>query len=147
MLKVSEDSKDSFITIAIEWAVPIVAAYWASDLADRLNHRLCERAQEDADSNVNYLQQELSKTNLVTLQQAIGRLAESELQKLMLAPGNQKFTFRVVDTTEAVRERVRLKRAPIRAAEFMVGAFLGIGSVPISLFYGFATITLQMPPT
>lgn len=48
-------------------------------------------------------------TNLVALQQAIGRLLENELQKLVLARGNEEFAFRVIDTAVAPRKKPRKK--------------------------------------
>jgi uncharacterized protein involved in exopolysaccharide biosynthesis len=62
----------------------------------------------------------------VTLQQSIGRLLESELQKLMLARGNEEFAFRVIDAASPPKERVRPKRALIAVVGTMLGGMLAV---------------------
>ena len=121
VLKVSESRESGLVTLAIEWTDPEIAAEWARELVIRLNHRLRERALNEAETNVAFLQTELGRTSVVTLQQSIGRLLESELQKLMLARGNEEFAFRVIDAASPPKERVRPKRALIAVAGMMLG--------------------------
>jgi uncharacterized protein involved in exopolysaccharide biosynthesis len=127
VLRVSEDRKTSFVTLGVEWTDPDVAADWATDLAKRLNQRLREMALREAEVNVEYLRQELASTNVVTLQQAIGRLLESELQKLMLARGNEEFAFRVIDKAYPPRDPVRPKPMLLILAGLVLGVAVGIG--------------------
>ena len=126
VLKVSEDRQTNLVTLGIEWKNPDVAAEWANVLVQRLNLRLRARALREAEANVAYLQQELAQTTVVTLQQSIGRLLESELQKLMLARGNEEFAFRIMDPAQAPKERVRPKRALIAVVGTMLGGMLGV---------------------
>ena len=121
IFSVSEDRQTRMVTLAIEWTEPEVAAEWANALVQRLNIRLRERALREAETNVAYLQAEIARTNVVTLQQSIGRLLESELQKLMLARGNEDFAFRIIDGASPPKERVWPKRALIA----VIGTFLG----------------------
>jgi uncharacterized protein involved in exopolysaccharide biosynthesis len=125
ILKVGEDLQTGLVTLAIEWKDADLAADWANDLVRRVNTRLRERALREAEANVAYLQEELSRTNLVTLQQTIGGLLESELQKLMLARGNDEFAFRVIDKADAPKERVRPKRVLIAVLTTLLGGMLG----------------------
>ena len=126
MLKVGEDRDTGLVTLAIEWTDPEVAAEWAKELVVRLNERLRARALKEAETNVTFLQTELGQTSVVTLQQSIGRLLESELQKLMLARGNEEFAFRVIDAASPPKERVRPKRALIAVVGTMLGGMLAV---------------------
>jgi uncharacterized protein involved in exopolysaccharide biosynthesis len=126
VLRVSENSNTGLITVAVLWTDPDLAAFWAMDFVRRVNARLRERALRQAEANVLYLQQELAKTNVVTLHQAIGRLLETELQKLMLARGNNEFAFRVIDSAYAPKYRERPKRSVIVVAGTLAGGFLGL---------------------
>ena len=132
VLRVSEDRQTRMVTLAIEWTQPEMAAEWANALVQRLNSRLRERALREAETNVEYLQAEIARTNVVTLQQSIGRLLESELQKLMLARGNEDFAFRIVDVASPPKDRVRPKRALIAVIGTLFGGIIVVFGVLIS---------------
>ena len=117
------------MTLAVEWTDPDVAAEWASVLVRRLNDRLRERALLEAETNVSYLQSEMGSTNLVTLQESIGRLLETELQKLMLAKGNEEFAFKILDPAVSPKQRVRPKRALTVIVGTLLGGLLGVFAV------------------
>ena len=134
VLKVSEDRQTSLVTLAIEWTAPPVAAEWATALAERLNDRLREQALGDAEANVEFLRGELAATNIVALQQALGGLLESELQKLMLARGNKEFAFRIIDDAEPPKESVRPRKALVAILGTMLGGLLGLAWVVFSHF-------------
>lgn len=129
ILSVREDPQSRLVTLAIEWTDPDIAANWATAVTHRLNARLRERALLEAESNVAFLRAELSQTNLLTLQQSIGRLLESELQKLMLARGSEEFAFRIIDAAVPPKRPVRPKRFLIALIGTVLGCLLGIISV------------------
>jgi uncharacterized protein involved in exopolysaccharide biosynthesis len=58
----------------------------------------------------------------VTLQQSIGRVLESELQKLMLAKGNKEFAFRVLDHAQIPKYRTSPDRVLITTLAIIIGA-------------------------
>ncbi len=126
IFEVSEERRTGLVTLAIEWTDPDIAAKWASILALRLNDRLRERALQEAQTNVAYLQSEMARATLVTLQESIGRLLEAELPKLMLAKGNEEFAFKIVDPAVAPRQRERPKRALTAIIGTTLGGLLGI---------------------
>ena len=97
---VEESTTTGLVTLSIEWRDPEVAAAWANTLAVRLNDHMRQRALTDAESNVKYLRHELENTSVVTLQQSISGLLESEMQKVMLARGNSEYAFRIIDRAE-----------------------------------------------
>jgi uncharacterized protein involved in exopolysaccharide biosynthesis len=126
---VIEDPQTGLVTLTVEWTDPEVAATWAGDLAARLNSHLRRRALEEAQRNVEYLQNQLSTTTIATLRESIGHLLESELQKLMLARGNEEFAFRVIDSAHVPKEISSPKRALIVALSICIGTFFGMITV------------------
>ena len=126
VVKFDQDRQTGLVTLAIEWRDPEVAAIWATDLVRRANETLRVRALREAETNVAFLQAELSRTSLLTLQQSIGRLLESELQKLMLARGNEEFAFKVIDAASPPRDRFRPKRTLIAVLGTLAGGILGV---------------------
>jgi uncharacterized protein involved in exopolysaccharide biosynthesis len=125
---VREDKKTGFVTMSIEWTDPNVAATWANLLVERVNERMRNRALAESEINVSYLKQELASSNIVSLQQSIGHVLESELQKLMLAKATKEYSFKIIDHAEPPKWRSSPYRALIVGASFI----LGIGS---SIFF------------
>lgn len=129
VLRVSEDSRTNLVTVSIDWIDPEIAAQWATAIVRRVNDKMRLRALREAEANVAYLQREMSQTNIVTLQQSISRLLESELQKLMLARGNEEFAFRIIDPAAIPKERIRPQRALVVLIGVMLGLMLAIFGV------------------
>jgi len=123
---VKEDKKGGLVTLTIEWKDAKTAADWANLYADRANERIRARALLEAQANVNFLQHELTTTSVVTLQQSIGRLLDTELQKLMLARENKEYAFRVIDRAEVPKWRVWPKRIQTVVLATVFGAVLAI---------------------
>ena len=133
--KVFEDKKTGLITLSIEWKDPDVAAQWANLFVQRANDRLRDAALAEANRNVAYLTDVLASTTITTMQQSVGRLLESEMQKLMLAKGNNEFAFKVIDRAEAPKKRSRPNRLLILELSAAFGALASIMFVLIRAAY------------
>jgi len=126
---VTEDKKSGLVTLSVRWKDPDTAAEWANVLVKRLNDRLRTQAQEESERNVAYLQREIAATSVVSLQQSMGRVLEGEMQKLMLARGNEEFAFKVIDRATPPKQRETPKRTLIALVSMLAGGFLGILAV------------------
>ena len=118
---VAEDKKSGLITLSIRWTDRDLAARWANTLVQRLNDEMQKKAEEEASRNLKFLQTELANTSVLSMQQALSRLVENEMQKEMLAKGNREFSFKVIDA--AVPPKYR--DSPERAMVVIVSAILG----------------------
>jgi uncharacterized protein involved in exopolysaccharide biosynthesis len=123
---VAEDKKTGLVTLSIRWNDPDTAAEWANALVERLNDRLRAQAQEESERNVAFLQREIAATTVVSLQQSMGRVLEGEMQKLMLARGNEEFAFKVIDRATPPKQREAPKRTLIALVSMLSGGLLGI---------------------
>lgn len=123
---VSEDKKTGLVTLSIRWKDPDTAAEWANLLVQRLNDRLRQQALAESERNVAYLQKEMATTSVVSLQQSMGRVLEGEMQKLMLARGNEEFAFKVIDRATPPKLRESPKRSLIAIVSLLAGGFLGV---------------------
>lgn len=126
VLRVSEDRDTGQVVLAVEWKKPELAAQWANTLVNRLNNRMREQALRDAESNINYLRTEMASNNVVALEQTISRVMEGEMQKLMLARGNEEYAFRVIDMAEPPRVRSRPRRTFLVASVFVLSGILSL---------------------
>jgi uncharacterized protein involved in exopolysaccharide biosynthesis len=123
---VQEDKKTGFVRMSIEWTDPQVAADWTNLLIAQLNQTMRTRALSEGEANVAFLKQEIAATNVVALQQSIGRVLENELQKLMLANANQEYAFKILDHAEAPKWRSRPERTLIVVTAFLVALAISV---------------------
>ena len=122
---ITEDKKAGTVTLSIFWKDPIVAANWANAYVERLNIRLRDRALVEAERNVRFLQQEMASTNVVSMQQSIGRIMETEMQKYMLAKGEVEYAYRIVDRAAPPKLRDSPRRTLIVVIAALLGGALG----------------------
>jgi len=94
---VDENRTSGLVTLRISWRDPTIATKWANDLIAMTNEYLRNKAIQESDRNVAYLNEQALKTNEVQVRQAIYSLLEEEFKKLMLARGNEEYALRVVD--------------------------------------------------
>lgn len=116
-------------TVAIVWPDPIVAARWANEYVALANELLRERALEESSRNIEYLNRQVSKTNVVELQRVMYNLIEVETKKLMLAHARDEYAFTVVDPAVAPEVRSSPKRKLIVVSGGALGVFGGIFAV------------------
>jgi uncharacterized protein involved in exopolysaccharide biosynthesis len=119
--EVKEDKKSGLVMLTIEWTDPTLAAKWANLLAEKVNESMRARALTEAQANVEYLKQELGSSSVVPLQQTIGRVLETELQKLMLAKGNKEFGFKILDHAQVPKWRIWPHRLTFVVTAFFLG--------------------------
>jgi uncharacterized protein involved in exopolysaccharide biosynthesis len=130
-MRVDEDKKTGLTTIDVKWKDAAVAASWANRIVDLLNERMRARALAEGEANVEYLQKELATTTIVEVKQALARILETELQKVMVARGDKQYAFRVVDHADVPKWRSWPKRKVIVALGMLAGGLAGFAAVLI----------------
>lgn len=125
VLDLHEDKLKATTTITMDWKDPAVAAQWANDFVALANDLLRARAVEVSTANLEYLKQQLTKTDVVEIQQAINRLIESETKSLMLAHGRREYAFTIVDPAVTPEQRVSPRRTLMVLSGLIIGGVLG----------------------
>jgi uncharacterized protein involved in exopolysaccharide biosynthesis len=123
---VNLDVRNGMVDVAIEWTSPAVAARWANLAVTRANERIRAQARSSAARSIQYLNEELAKTSVVELRQAIHRLIEVQINNAMLANVQNEYAFRVVDPAVAPEKRVRPKRIIMVLAGGVLGGIVGV---------------------
>lgn len=129
ILGVVEDKKTGLVTLTVKWHDPALAAKWANMLARRLNDRMRNQAIAQASTMMEYLQKEMANTSVLSLQTAIGRVLEAELQKMAFARANEEFAFRVVDEATAPSRRRSPHRLVLIALSLVAGFSISVLTV------------------
>ena len=131
---IREDRKTGLVILSIEWEDADEAARWANELVRRVNALLRDKAVQESQNAINYIQEQLKQTSVVELQQVLHRLIESEMKEIILAKINKEFAFRVIDPAVAAEDAFR----PDMGLMLLLGAMLGfLGSVILVLFLNF----------
>ena len=94
---VSLDAKTGLVTLQISWRDPAFAAKWANGLVDLANSYLREKAIEESQRNIQYLEDQAARTSVVEVKNAIFATLETEIKKEMGARGSAEYALRVVD--------------------------------------------------
>lgn len=94
---VIEDRERNLVTIRIEWRDRQLAARWANTIVDRANRELRERKLAEIDRSLQYVQEELSRAQLMELRQAIAKVMEAQVSSRMIASTRPEYAFRTID--------------------------------------------------
>ncbi|HEX4240767.1 MAG TPA: GNVR domain-containing protein [Steroidobacteraceae bacterium] len=125
VLDLHEDKIKGTTTVTFDWKDPVVAARWANDFVALANELLRARAIAESTRNIEFLNQQLTKTNQVEIQQAIYRLIEGETKQLMLAHGRLEYAFTIVDPAVVPEVRVSPRRTLMVISGLFIGGLLG----------------------
>ena len=129
MLLISEDRRAGTVTVSVDWKDPVLAAQWANDLVSLANEDLRNRAIDEAQLAMKYLNSELDKVSVVGVRETLYKLVEGQLKTISTANSRRDYAFRVVDPATVPDKKDFV--SPNRVLLSFGGAFLGmvIGSI------------------
>ncbi len=126
ILKINQETKTGLITLSIEWKDPIQASQWANLLVTRINRHLRTIAIQEANKNIDYLNIQLAKAQIVEIKQVIASLLEDQIKQIMLTNRSDEFAFKVIDPAVIPEKPFKPKRKVMVILGFIIGLFLGI---------------------
>ena len=126
ILNVTTDKKTGIITLAVEWKDPKKAALWANALVGLINNHEKQLSINEAEKSIAYLKEQLAKTSVVEMQQAIYQLMEAQTKKIMLANVRDQFAFQIIDPAVVPEKKSKPKRLLIAVIGFAGGLLMGI---------------------
>ena len=120
-LSLSEDKKSGFVSLSIKHQSPFVANQWVELVVNEINAFYRQKDKVESEKALSYLNQQISKTSLSEIKEALAQLLQEETKKLTLVEANQYYVFDYIDPP-AVME---LKSGPNRALICILSALLG----------------------
>lgn len=126
VIEILDDDDNGTTTIAISWSDPEVAARWANDYVALANEIIRTRALEDANRNIRFLTEQISKTDVVEVQRVMYSIIESETKTQMLANAREEYAFAVVDPAVAPEQRVWPRRTLMVLTGTVIGILIGL---------------------
>lgn len=127
ILKVDKDKKTELVTVSIEWKDAVLATEWTNALVDELNQYLAQEAIARSQRNLQYLNDELMRTQIEEMRKTLFDLIASEQKKTMLANAQKDFAFRVLDPAAVPDKKTKPKRSLI----VIVSAFFAFSMAAI----------------
>jgi len=125
VVDISDDHATGFVTVTVDWYSPKLAAQWANGMIESVNERLRAEANSNADRSLDFLNKELSKTNVVEVRQAIYHLIEQQIDNAMMANVQHEYAYHFLDHAVAPEKRFSPKRSVITAVGAAFGLFAG----------------------
>jgi len=126
VLSTAVDRKSGLVTIAVEWTDPELAAEWANQLVARLNEYLRQREMARSDDNLSYLGEELKRTQVAEIRDALFELISTEQKKAMLARTQKEFAFQVIDPAAAPDKKASPKRGLIVVVAVVLAGIIAV---------------------
>jgi uncharacterized protein involved in exopolysaccharide biosynthesis len=120
---VVSDRETGLVTLTVTWSDREQAAEWANQLVERANNVIRTRAIDEYERSIEYLNEELEKTTVVGVRQAIYSVIESQIEQVMLANVRTDYAFKVLDP--AVTPEADDEVFPSRALFALAGLILG----------------------
>jgi uncharacterized protein involved in exopolysaccharide biosynthesis len=121
--RVSDDKAAGTVLVSVTWPDRKLAAQWANGLVALANQQLRARAIRDAQHSIDYLTDELKRTEAVETRAVMYKLMESHLRTMVVARTRADFALRTLDP--AVSPDARAYVAPRRVLLILIGAVAG----------------------
>lgn len=110
VMRVSDDKQSGLVTISVDWTNPELSAKWANLLIGYLNEYLRQQAIVRAQTNLAYLNDELSNTQVAEMRETLFHLIAKEQRTAMIASTQKQFAFQVLDSAAAPDKKNRPNR-------------------------------------
>lgn len=126
VISLEMDERSGIITLSIKWSDPQIAASLANKLVERFDEMKRTDSINTAQNNILFLESQLEATQLVSVQESLVRLMESEYEKIMIASGKPFFSLEVIDKAVPPKLRSEPKRTIIVLATTLVGLVFAV---------------------
>jgi len=125
IMGVTEDNETGFVTVSIEHLSPLIAYEWVTWLVDDLNREMMLEATVEAQQSIDYLTDQLEKTQVVALEQVFYALIEEQTKTIMLANSRAEYLFKTIDPAIAPERKIGPNRRQICILGTLLGGMLG----------------------
>ena len=120
-INISEDKKNQLVTLSVEHISPSVAQQWTEWIIDEANMMVANLRIEEAESSINYLNEQIKLTPYAELRTIFFNLIQQNTQNMMLAKVSKQYALSIIDPP-LIPE---MKSNPQRALICILGTLLG----------------------
>jgi uncharacterized protein involved in exopolysaccharide biosynthesis len=133
LARVVEDRKTGLVTVTVRWKDPKVAAQWANGLVAETNRYMREKTIRESEHNIQYLSEQIAKSELVGVRSTLYGLVENEIKENMLARGRVDYALKVVDPAVPPEFPASPRLLVWLIGGLLIGVFVGCLAVMFSV--------------
>lgn len=122
----SSDLETGFITIGIKHQSPYIAKEWTEIVIDQLNDYYRKKDKSEAQKSIDYLNQQIAKTNFTEIKEVIAQLIQNKTQQLALIESGKFYVYEYLDPPAVMERRSEPRRAIISILGIIIGGFFGL---------------------
>ena len=120
-VSIVQDLETSLLTLTVEHHSPYVAKNWAERLVYEINEEIKKQDILQAERSIEYLNNQINKTQLSELKERLYDLVQSQAETIMLANASPEYVFQTIDPAVAAEQ----KHSPDRLLISMIGILVG----------------------
>jgi len=134
LISFSQDQTTSLVTIDIEFYSPKIAKQWLIWLVSDVNDFMREQDEKEAEASINYLTNQLEKTEISAMETVFYQLIEEQTKNMMLTKVSPEYVLKTIDPAQVPEIKAGPKRALIVVLGTMLGGMLAVVLVLIRYF-------------
>lgn len=123
---VIEDKKNGFTRVSINFLSPYIAKSWTELLLIDLNQNMLDYDIKEADLSIDFLNNEVLKTNSEELKSLFYEIIQTKTEQKMLAYARQYYVFKIIDPAYVPSKPHSPNRTMIVLIGIFIGSFLGL---------------------
>ena len=136
-INISEDKKNQLVTLSVEHISPSVAQQWTEWIIDEANTMVANLRIEEAESSINYLNEQIKLTPYAELRTLFFNLIQQNTQNMMLAKVSKQYALTIIDPPLIPEIKSNPKRALICILGTLLGGMLSLLIILVRK-YGFS---------
>jgi len=121
------DRKSGFIYLHMEHNSPYQAMILNKIIIQEINTYIVKQSSDESNRALGYIEEKISNTSSVDVRGVLGKLAERELQILMLSNATDEFAFKIIQSPFLPYERDRPRRTILLLNSILLSLLATIG--------------------
>jgi capsular polysaccharide biosynthesis protein len=121
LISTAQDKTTSLVTIEVEFYSPDIAKQWLIWLVTDVNNFMREKDEKEAQASIDYLTNQLEKTEVSAMESVFYQLIEEQTKSMMLTKVSPEYVLKTIDPAQVPE----IKAGPKRAIIVVLGTILG----------------------
>ncbi|AKE52355.1 Wzz/FepE/Etk N-terminal domain-containing protein [Kangiella geojedonensis] len=134
-LSISQDKDTGLVSVSVTHYSPEIAKEWVDMLTEDINKLMKDRALEEANQNIQYLEEQFKSTSYAELRAMFSELIQEQHKSKMLAQVSDEYVFKAVSVAKVPEEKDKPKRSIIVILGILLGSIFSTLIIMLKAFY------------